>query len=133
MDRPGGDRDSGAFEQSVKKLTQRMFPDEVLGAMSRMQPHIKGIDRLVYRNAFGAIRKADGPKLQCLLVNQRPGVTYSRYDITCGLLGNPNLKVSGLGGRQRVPAVQPHGHRGRRRERRGQVSPPPVSSGRFVT
>jgi hypothetical protein len=36
------------------------------------------------------------PQVQALLIEGRPAVVYSEYDITCALLGNPNPYPFGL-------------------------------------
>ena len=35
------------------------------------------------------------PKLECVRIGGRSAIIYSRYDLTCGLLGCPNPLVSG--------------------------------------
>ncbi len=98
VDRAGGppaDRGDGSFDSAFRKLLAERYGERSLAPLPLSGPLLDGLEKVPYRNVMGLRRKALRPRLECVRIAGRPAVTYSRYDLTCGLLGNPNPLVSG--------------------------------------
>jgi len=99
VDQAGGPPEGkdGEFDASFRKLIAARYGEDALGILVG-HPALAGLGKVGHRNVMGVRRKALAPRLESLKIVGRDAVIYSRYDITCGLLGNPNPLVSGLDG-----------------------------------
>jgi len=85
---------TGAFDDAFRKLIARRYGDEALEWVVA-QAWLKGVDKVGYRNVAGMRRRRMGPRLESVRIGDREAILYSRDDLTCGLLGNPNPLVAG--------------------------------------
>ncbi len=105
IDAAGGDaRGSGStgVSTSVKKILSTMYPDESLRTLPASAPlfDIKALDLKITRITWSrkALLDTAGvrtPLLKAVFVNERPGVIFSRHDVTGALVGCPSFGVLG--------------------------------------
>ena len=105
IDAAGGDArgaGSNGMADSVKKMLARMYPDARLRTLAASAPLFNirkmnfKIARVTWRRK--AMLETAGvrtPMLKALVMGDRPGVIFSRYDVTAGLVGCPSFGVLG--------------------------------------
>ncbi len=100
VDQAGGPRQDaeGSFDAGFRKLIAARYGEGALGLLSSSHPLVRGLEKVVYRNVPGMRRKSMRPRLECVKLGDRVAIIYSKYDLTCGLLGNPNPLVAGADG-----------------------------------
>ena len=100
VDQAGGPRNEkqGPFDAAFRKLIAGKYGNDALGFLSTAHPFLAGLDKVGYRNVLGLRRKRMRPRLECVRIGDRVAIIYSRYDLTCGLLGNPNPLAAGADG-----------------------------------
>ena len=76
----------------------RRWGDDALRPLAPGHPWLEGLGKVGYRNVMGLRRNRLRPRLEAVTLTGRPAIIYSRYDLTCGLLGNPNPLIAGLDG-----------------------------------
>jgi len=97
IDSAGGGK---AFADSALTMLKEMFPGRrprqlISGFALYRMPSLE-ITRVKYRHLTDIrLAKLRVPNLQAIMVNGRPGVLFSREDITAGLVGYPSLTVDG--------------------------------------
>ena len=106
-DQAGGPRkdDKGNFDASFRKLAASMYGEDAFRGMSTSVGPLAGLDKLVYRHVMGDRVSLQPARLECVRLGPggkpdpdgRIAIVYSRYDLTCALLGNPNPMASGAG------------------------------------
>ena len=97
VDQAGGpDLGKNAFDESFRKLLAEEYGRDALTALPADGPLLKGLDKVLYRHLGGVRRSSERPSLECVQIDDRPAILYSRYDLTCGLLGCPNPLIVGL-------------------------------------
>ncbi|HDZ20500.1 hypothetical protein LCGC14_0162620 [marine sediment metagenome] len=96
IDAGGG---SETFDESVKSMLRKMFPDDDLKTLAGASPVYNipnaTIGRVRFRSVTRRFIKSSRPQLKALLFKDRPGVIYSREDVTGGLVGYPSRAVDG--------------------------------------
>ena len=96
IDAGGG---SETFDESVKSMLRKMFPDDDLKMLAGASPVYNipnaTIGRAHFRSVTRRFIKSSRPQLQALLFDDRPGVIYSREDVTGGLVGYHSRAVDG--------------------------------------
>ena len=96
---PGGSRTNG-FSKAAADLVRAMFPNERLGHLSQSSPLFTMKDMKITKVAWrretrlrmGAV---DNPEIKAVILNGRPAVLVSAYDVTGGLLGTGACSVYG--------------------------------------
>jgi hypothetical protein len=97
VDQAGGPKPGGgpSFDSAFRKLLQKRYGQRSLEYLSSAHPFLAGLEKVGYRNVMGVRRKAMRPRLEGVRIGDRVAIIYSRYDLACGLLGNPNPLVAG--------------------------------------
>ena len=83
------------FDKFLRKLAAKRYGEGGMARIRSSHPLLKGLDNVSYRNVRGVRREKMPPVLEGIFLGGRPAVIYSRYDLTCGLLGAPNPLASG--------------------------------------
>ena len=91
---PVGNRKE-TFHRAFRAQVEAWFGPDALQPVGKDHPLLKDIGTLLYRNAEGQRRKRMPLALEHVTVDGRSVLYYSRYDLSCGLLGNPNPLLSG--------------------------------------
>ena len=96
-DQAGGHHRKGrnAFDAAFRKIVADWYGPDAMGTMFSRHPMLRGLGKVTYRHVAGSRRKKLHPRLECVRRDKRAAIIYSRYDLTCGLLGNPNPLVAG--------------------------------------
>ena len=99
VDQAGGPRAGRKepFDESFRKLIEDRYGDDALHPI-KVHPALGGLGKVAHRNVQGVRRRMLAPRLESVRIGGRQAIIYSRYDLSCGLLGNPNPLVSGLDG-----------------------------------
>jgi hypothetical protein len=97
VDQAGGPPPSGKepFDAAIRRLLETWFGAGALQPMDKAHPLRTDVATLVYRNVEGKRRFRMPLELEHVVQNGRSVVYYSRYDLTCGLLGAPNPLTRG--------------------------------------
>jgi len=96
---PGGAETTG-FIKAAADLMKDMYPDERLRNLSRSSPLLMmkdmNIGKVTWRRET-SVRLAgiDWPQLKAVILDDRPAVIVSHYDITAGLLGASACSIHG--------------------------------------
>lgn len=98
IDRAGGPgKNNDSFDKSIARLAGKVTGESV-DTMPRMLSSGKlldGLGEISYRNIGVQLTKSLAPRLRQVRMNEKPAVIYSEYDLTSGLLGNPNPLITG--------------------------------------
>ncbi len=92
VDQAGGPRPdpAGTFDSAFRELLAKRYGAEALESMSAADPLLRGIGKVSLRRARGVRHGKMWPRLEAVYIDGRAVIIYSRYDLTCGLLGAPN-------------------------------------------
>lgn len=99
IDQAGGTAQRGnksTFDEAIHKIIADWFGEDALVPVLSTAPILKDLGKITYRHVLSVQRKKMHPKLKQVIYKNRPVIFYSKYDLTCGLLGNPNPLVSGV-------------------------------------
>ena len=97
-DQAGGPKEKpdNSFDQGFRNLVTGQYGKDAFRSMAAGGVMLAGMDKVGHRNVMGVRRRTMPPRLEVVMIGQRPAIIYSQLDMTCGLLGNPNPLVSGL-------------------------------------
>ncbi|KKM66837.1 hypothetical protein LCGC14_1477230, partial [marine sediment metagenome] len=98
VDQAGGPRGDleKSFDSAFRQAIERRYGPTALKKVSAGNELLTGLDKVGYRHFLGRRRASMPPRLESVKIGGRDAIIYSRYDMTCGLLGCPNPMVSGL-------------------------------------
>ncbi len=98
IDAAGGSED---FSQSFRKLARRMYRNranklvEMSSTSTLFSAGGKKIRRVKYRRATSVVLQTNDPQLSVIIIDDRPGIIFSDYDLTAGLVGYTSGCVDG--------------------------------------
>ncbi|MHC4984613.1 MAG: DUF4159 domain-containing protein [Planctomycetota bacterium] len=97
--RPPAVEGGSTFDTSVAALVDSMFDGKILKPLSHSSPIYSipnaVIDEVTYRMRTQLEIGESAPQLKAVLFDDRPGIIYSKYDITGGLVGYESFPVNG--------------------------------------
>ncbi len=96
MDAAGGSRDFG--RSAWREVSSMYGPMSIMRLSLNSEVYkLKGheIDEVDYRRRTRARKRENTPSLYGVMVDGRPGVIFSREDITGGLVGQPSFTIDG--------------------------------------
>jgi len=99
VDQAGGplrQKDKPSFDKSFRRLVAGWYGPEAMRHVPAGDPLFRGMQKVLYRHIGGMRRQSRQPMLEHVVRGGRTVIYYSKYDLTCGLLGNPNPMVIGL-------------------------------------
>jgi len=91
-DQAGGPKkgEENSFDSAFRKAVALPYGETALPPMPKGRGPLAGLEKCDYRHLMGRRRLLMRPRLECVEVGGRTAIVYSRYDLACGLLGNPN-------------------------------------------
>ena len=67
----------------------------IFSSFSSVHPLVRDLEKQPYRHVDGLPRRFMAPSLEYVEHDGRPAVIYSKYDLSCALLGNQNPLARG--------------------------------------
>jgi hypothetical protein len=96
VEQAGGRGHDHPFDASFRGVVGAWFPRSPLVSIERAGSDWKRLgDPIVYRNVKHLIKHKMDAELEVLMLNDRPAIIYSPYDLQTGLLACPNPMTSG--------------------------------------